>query len=121
MAIPNLETLELDETLLTYDGGLKQLKIEDAEGTCVQGHEISDEDITKLKAALPKVNILWTHPKPEMLEKCTAEMAKEKSSSRADKMSAYQKCYFTLLSEMYSSRPFNSSGVIFSSGFGMMD
>jgi hypothetical protein len=78
-AIPNLETLEMDETVVTYEGGLKHLKnLKMLKELAFKDTEISDEDMGKLKTALPKVNILWTRPKPEMVEKMTAEMAKRK-------------------------------------------
>ena len=77
--IPNLEKFELDETLLTYDGGLKHLKkLTKLKQLILKDTEISDADMAKLKADLPAVQIGWTKPKPEQAEKMKAELAKHK-------------------------------------------
>lgn len=77
-AVPNLEKLELGETLLT-NFGLKHLKnLTKLKELSLKEVAISDEDYSKLKADLPSVNIGVTKPKPENEEKMKAELGKKK-------------------------------------------
>ena len=72
--IPNLEKLEINETLLTYEGGLKQLKkLTKLKELVLKETEISDDDMAKLKADLPNTQIGWTKPKPEQADKMKAD------------------------------------------------
>ncbi|MEI6232244.1 MAG: hypothetical protein WCT04_04290 [Planctomycetota bacterium] len=77
--IPNLEKLEINETLLTYEGGLKHLKkLPKLKELVLKETEISDDDMSKLKADLSNTQIGWTKPKPEQAEKMKADLAKKK-------------------------------------------
>ena len=77
-AIPNLEKLELGETLLT-EWGLKHLKdLKNLKELQLKDVEISDADLAQLKTDLPNVNLGVSKPKPEMVEKMRAELGRKK-------------------------------------------
>ncbi len=77
--IPNLEELEFNETLLTFDGGLKYLKkLTHLKKLLLKETQISDADMATLKAELPEVSVGWTKPKLEDAAKMKAELAKKK-------------------------------------------
>ncbi len=80
--IPNLEKLELDETLLTYEGGLKHLKkLAHLKELLLKESEIPDEDVAKFKDEMPDVSVGWTKPKPEQAAKLKADAAQEKEGN----------------------------------------
>lgn len=80
--LSDLESLEINETFLTWDGslskiaGLKKLKTIKFEKT-----DISDDDMAKLRAALPEAKINWTKPSADEVQK----MRKEAERRRAEK------------------------------------
>lgn len=77
--LPNLEKLEFDETLLTYEGGLKHLtKLKNLKELILKDDDVSEADITKLREALPNVNFAFTRAKPEQAEKMKAELVKKR-------------------------------------------
>lgn len=76
--LPNLEKLELGETLLT-NWGLKQLKkLKKLKELALKEVEISDADLELLKTDLPGVNVGVTPPKPDQVEKMKAEAGRKK-------------------------------------------
>jgi hypothetical protein len=59
-AIKTLETLSIGETRLTWDGGLKHLKaLPNLKRLELNQVEMSAADLTRLKAALPSIEVLW--------------------------------------------------------------
>ena len=59
--IKTLKDLEVDLSVLTYTGGLSQLKnLPELTTLDLKEAAISDEDLAKLKADLPKVKITFT-------------------------------------------------------------
>lgn len=77
--IPNLKELTIELSVLTYAGGLSKLK-ESPKLAVLNLKEcaISDEDLAKLKADLPKVTVTFTPMKPEYRAKWDAWAAQKK-------------------------------------------
>ncbi len=76
--IPKLKKLTIDLSVLSYEGGLKLLKkIPNLETLEFHEAAISEEDLTKLKADLPKVKLTFTPMTPEYRAQWNAWMAKK--------------------------------------------
>jgi len=71
--VKSLEEINLTETWLTYEGGLKYLAaLPNLKKLSLPKVIASEEDIATLKAALPNLTIQWTQPDPETTEKTKA-------------------------------------------------
>jgi len=78
ITIPKLKKLIVDLSVLTYDGGLKLLKnVPNLETLEFHEAAITDEDLAKLKADLPKVKITFTPMTPEYRAQWNAWAAKK--------------------------------------------
>lgn len=80
--IPNLKHLELNETLLAWDGGLEHLaglKGQLETFTCKEGY-IPEGDLEKLKAALPETKIEYTPADEQQLARMQRAEARRKQS-----------------------------------------
>lgn len=75
--LPALETLEVNETILTWEGSMSKLAgAKNLKAVKFDKAEISDEDMAKLKAALPAVKITWTKPSAAEVERMRKELAR---------------------------------------------
>jgi len=62
-SMKTLEEIELSETWLTYDGGFKHLvSLPRLKKLSIPMVIASDEDVARLKAALPELTVVWTKP-----------------------------------------------------------
>jgi len=78
VTIPKLKKLTVDYSVLSYEGGLKLLKnVPNLE--TVDFHEVvlTDDDLSKLKADLPKVKVTFTPMTPEYRAQWNAWAAKK--------------------------------------------
>jgi hypothetical protein len=79
VTIPRLKKLSLEFSAFTYAGGLNRLKeIPNLATLELKDDAISDEDLAKLKADLPKVQITFTPMTPEYRAQYDALIAKKK-------------------------------------------
>jgi hypothetical protein len=79
VTIPKLSKLSLEFSVFTYDGGLKRLKELPKLATLeLKDVALSDADLAKLKADLPKVQITFTPMTPEYRAQWDAWAAKKK-------------------------------------------
>ncbi len=79
-----LKELTINDTVLTYDGGLKQLKaLPNLEKLTLGKVGLSDADLAKLKADLPKVAVAFTPAEADAVEKWQKMYQKQKPSSGA--------------------------------------
>jgi hypothetical protein len=77
--IPNLKELTLELSVFTYAGGLNHLKeLPNLEKLTLNEVALSEEDLAKLKADLPKVKITYTPMKPEYRKDWDGWAAKRK-------------------------------------------
>ena len=77
--LPKLKKLTIDFSVLSYAGGLNQLKkLPNLETLDFHDVVISDEDLAKLKADLPKVKMTHTRMTPEYRAQWDAWLAKKK-------------------------------------------
>lgn len=76
-AMPSLEKITYSETILTYDGSLKQLKsLRQLKALVVSHTEIAEGDLQKLRAEIPDVKIEHSPPEPKMLEQMRRALEK---------------------------------------------
>ena len=74
-----LKELTINDTVLTYDGGLKQLKaLPNLQKITLGKVGLSDADLAKLKADLPKVEIAFTAAEADAVEKWRQMYQKQK-------------------------------------------
>ena len=79
VTIPKLTKLSLEFSVFTYDGGLKRLKELPKLATLeLKDVALSEGDLAKLKADLPKVQIAFTPMTPEYRAQWDAWAAKKK-------------------------------------------
>ena len=79
-----LKELTINDTVLTYDGGLKLLKSLPALQKLTLGKVgLSDADLAKLKADLPKVDIKFTPAETDAVEKWRQQFQKMKPKGAA--------------------------------------
>ena len=77
VTLPKLNKLSLEFAVFTYAGGLNRLKeIKSLTALDLKDVAISDEDLAKLKADLPKVKITFTPMTPEYRAERDAKAAK---------------------------------------------
>lgn len=75
--LKNLESLKFGEVLVTYDNGLKHLTtLKNLKKLELDKIGASEEDINKLKAALPGCEIKWTQPSEAEVTRFKASLAK---------------------------------------------
>lgn len=80
--IKTLKELRLAFTALTFEGGLKQLlALPDLRQLSLSMVDVSDADLQKFKAAMPKVQVKHTPMKPEYRKTWDEMVAKAKGSS----------------------------------------
>jgi hypothetical protein len=73
----NLESLKFGEVVVTYDGGMKHLAtLKNLKKLDLDKVGASEEDIAKLKAALPGCEIKWTQPSAQEAERYQKSLAK---------------------------------------------
>lgn len=78
----NLESLKFGEVVVTYDGGLKHLAtLKNLKKLDLDKVGASEEDIAKLKAALPGCEIKWTQPSAQETERYQKSLAKVRGNS----------------------------------------
>ena len=79
-----LNELTINDTVLTYDGGLKLLKsLPNLQKLTLGKVGLSDADLAKLKADLPKVDIKFTPAEAAAVEKWQQQYQKQKPASGA--------------------------------------
>ncbi|MEY4483043.1 MAG: hypothetical protein RL693_495 [Verrucomicrobiota bacterium] len=79
VSIPKLKQLSLEFSVFTYAGGLNRLKeLPNLATLDLKDVALSDADLAKLKADLPKVKITYTPMTPEYRTQWDAMMAKKK-------------------------------------------
>lgn len=80
--IQSLQTLKLAFTVVTYDGGLKQLQsLPNLKSLALYQVDISAADLQKFKEAMPSVKVTYTPMTPEYRTSWDAMIAKEKMST----------------------------------------
>ena len=78
----NLESLKFGEVVVSYDGGLKHLaSLKNHKKLELDKVGASEEDIAKLKAALPGCEVKWTPPSPQEAERYQKSLAKLRGNS----------------------------------------
>jgi hypothetical protein len=78
----NLESLKFGEVVVSYDGGLKHLAtLKSLKKLDLDKVGASEEDINKLKAALPGCEIKWTQPSAQEAERYQKSLAKLRGNS----------------------------------------
>lgn len=86
VTLPKLNKLSLEFAAFTYAGGLNRLKeIKSLTTLDLKDVAISDEDLTKLKADLPKVKITFTPMTPEYRAERDAKAAKAAGETKGTK------------------------------------
>jgi len=78
-----LKQLAVSDTVLTYDGGLKLLKsLPNLQTLTLENIGLSDADLAKLKADLPKVDVKFKPWTPELIAKWEAQREKMKAAKK---------------------------------------
>jgi hypothetical protein len=78
-----LKQLSISDTVLTYDGGLKLLKgLPALQTLTLENIGLSDADLAKLKADLPKVDVKFKPWTPELIAKWEAQREKMKAAKK---------------------------------------
>jgi hypothetical protein len=78
----SLESLKFGEVVVSYDGGLKHLAtLKNLKKLELDKVGASEEDINKLKAALPGCEIKWTQPSAQEAERYQKSLAKLRGNS----------------------------------------
>jgi hypothetical protein len=77
--IPTLEKITYGETILTFDGSLKNLKdLKQLKALVLTHTDVLDTDLQKLKTLLPEVKIEQTPPEAKLLEQMRQAAAKRR-------------------------------------------
>jgi len=77
-----LKELQINDTVLTYDGGLKLLKaLPNLQKLTLNNIGLAETDLAKLKADLPKVDIKFTPASAELVAKWQQQLAKKLAQS----------------------------------------
>ncbi|HSI63058.1 MAG TPA: hypothetical protein VLE43_08060, partial [Candidatus Saccharimonadia bacterium] len=80
--LKNLESLKFGEVVVTYDGGLQHLTtLKNLKKLELDKLGASEDDINKLKAALPGCEIKWTPPSTAEAEQFKNRLAKLRGNS----------------------------------------
>ena len=78
-----LKQLAISDTVLTYDGGLKLLKsLPNLQTLTLENIGLSDADLARLKADLPKVDVKFKPWTPDLIAKWEAQREKMKAAKK---------------------------------------
>jgi len=81
--VKSLEEISLTETWLTYDGGLKHLTaLPHLKKLSIPKVIALEEDVAKLKAAMPTLIVEWTQPDAATIEKTKATFLRQAEKQR---------------------------------------